>query len=112
MDQQDPGALFIAAPTLDEISLGIEKIHEADSAKATELATWMQGLEDAFPVLPSSGEVFALWGKLVHKRSPAHLIDALIAATALENGMTIVTRNTQDFQAFKVPLLNPFDAAR
>jgi len=37
--------------------------------------------------------------------------NAMIAATALAHQLTLVTRNTRDFAAFKVPLLNPFDVS-
>jgi predicted nucleic acid-binding protein len=42
-------------------------------------------------------------------RSDALLIDAMIAATALANGLTVATRNTRDFERFEVPLVDPFE---
>jgi predicted nucleic acid-binding protein len=47
----------------------------------------------------------------MHRRSDLHLEDALISATALVRGLTVVTRNTDDFEPFGVPLVNPFTSA-
>ncbi len=46
----------------------------------------------------------------LHVPDPRAERDALIAATALVHGMTVVTRNLADFRATGVPLLNPWDA--
>jgi toxin FitB len=52
-----------------------------------------------------------LLAQLMHRRPDHHLEDALIAATALVRGLTVVTRNRDDFEPFGVPLLNPFTSA-
>jgi predicted nucleic acid-binding protein len=58
-------------------------------------------------VRPVDAVVARLWGDLSAAGSvPA--IDGLIAATALRHGLTLVTRNTKDFQTAGVPLLNPW----
>jgi toxin FitB len=44
----------------------------------------------------------------MHKRQDDLLQDAMIAATALVHGLTVVTRNLRDFKVFDVPLLDPF----
>ena len=55
-----------------------------------------------------SGVAFSLWAKLMHSQSNTVREDAMIAATAIEKKLTVVTRNTKDFKRFKVKLLNPF----
>jgi len=47
----------------------------------------------------------------MHRRSDQHLEDGLIAATALVRGLTVVTRNVDDFEPLGVPLINPFTPA-
>ena len=46
----------------------------------------------------------------MRRQSDTLMEDAMIAATAIVHGMTVVTRNVRDFEAFGVPTLNPFDA--
>jgi predicted nucleic acid-binding protein len=46
----------------------------------------------------------------MHTQSNTVREDAMIAATAIEKKLTVVTRNTKDFRRFKITLLNPFDA--
>jgi predicted nucleic acid-binding protein len=54
------------------------------------------------------GETFRIWAQLMHGTEEELYEDAMIAATAIQHGMTVVTRNVRDFEVFKVPTLNPF----
>ena len=62
-------------------------------------------------VLPTSAEVWLRWGEMLARQDklgkPMPAIDALIAATALQNQLTVVTRNTRAMGASCVQLLNP-----
>jgi predicted nucleic acid-binding protein len=51
---------------------------------------------------------FRVWAKLMHRQSNTVYEDAMIAATAIVHKLTVVTRNTRDFERFNVPLFNPF----
>jgi predicted nucleic acid-binding protein len=55
---------------------------------------------------------FRACARLMHRQSDALFEDAMIAATAQVHQLTVVTRNTRDFAAFKLTLLNPFNAAQ
>ena len=55
------------------------------------------------------GAAFRCWAKLMHRQSDTLYEDAMIAAVAKVNGLTVVTRNVRDFTGFGVPVLNPFE---
>lgn len=104
-------SLFLSAVTIGEIQAGIEITREQDAAKAAEIEAWLDQLSLSIQILPVDAAVFRRWAQLMHRRADHHLEDALIAATALLHGLTVVTRNTRDFTPFGVDLLNPFKPA-
>ena len=108
----DESALYLSAMTLGEIQAGIELTREQDPAKAVEIEGWLDQLGQAWNVLPLDGPVCRSWGRLMHRRSDTLFEDALIAATALAHGLTVVTRNVGDFRPFGVPVLDPFESGR
>lgn len=102
--------LHISAVTLGEIQAGIEITREQDADKAAIIEVWAGQLAAAYNVLPMSAATFRQWAKLMHRQSDTVYEDAMIAATAIEHKLTVVTRNIRDFERFEVPLLNPFVA--
>ena len=108
----DAGTLYLSAMTLMELELGILLIERRDAAQGTRLRAWMthhvlpEFIERTLPV----DAAVALRCASLHVPDPRAERDALIAATALVHGMTVVTRNVADFEATGVPLLNPWDA--
>jgi toxin FitB len=100
--------LHLSAVVLGEIQAGIELTREQDAAKAQEIEHWLDSLERSFQVLPANTAVYRRWAQITHRKPLHHLQDAMIAATALVHGLTVVTRNTKDFKPFGVALLNPF----
>lgn len=101
--------LYISAVSIGEIQAGIELTREQDKKKAESLELWLQDIANAHNILPMTSTTFILWAKLMHTQSNTVREDAMIAATAIEKKLTIVTRNTKDFRRFKITLLNPFD---
>lgn len=104
----DDTDLNISAVTLGEIQAGIELTREQDADKAASIEFWADQVADTYNVLPVTAEVFRLWAKLVHKQSATVTEDAMIAATAIVNKLTVVTRNVNDFERFGVKIINPF----
>jgi hypothetical protein len=102
--------LFISAVTIGEIQAGIELTRTQDKKKAEILEQWLQSISNLHNVLPMTGLTFRLWAKLMHSQTNTVREDAMIAATAIEKDLIVVTRNTKDFKRFKLRLLNPFEA--
>jgi predicted nucleic acid-binding protein len=104
--------LHLSAVTLDEIQAGVEMTRAQDAAKALEIEAWLELVAGTYNVLAADGRVFRAWARLMHGREDRLIEDALIAATAIVHGLTVVTRNLRDFRPFGVPTLDPFAARR
>jgi predicted nucleic acid-binding protein len=102
--------LHLSAVTLGEIQYAIELTREQDAAKAEQIGHWLDQVASAYNVLPMDAETFRLWARLMHRRSDTLVEDAMIAATAKQHGLVVVTRNVADFLPFGVQVFNPFDS--
>jgi predicted nucleic acid-binding protein len=102
--------LHLSALTLGELQAEVEIARGQDPAKAEEIEAWIDRVAESWSVLPLDAAVCRCWARLMHKRQDDLLQDAMIAATALVHGLTVVTRNLRDFNMFGVPVLDPFQA--
>lgn len=94
--------------TIGEIQAGIEITREQDPVKAGAIELWLDQVGTTFNILNMDGNAFRRWAQLMHRQSNTLYEDAMIAATAKVHQLTVVTRNVVDFNAFDVPLVNPF----
>ena len=102
--------MFLSAISVLELELGLLLVERRDRAQATLLRVWLdQHVLPAFDgrILPVDTAVARHCAKL-HVPDPRAERDALIAATALVHGLTVVTRNVSDFETTNVGLLNPW----
>lgn len=112
-DSTPYGSLFISVVTVLELELGVLQVERRDTAQGAILREWLdKHVLPAFHdrILPVDVPVAQRCARL-HVPNPRAERDALIAATALVHGMTVVTRNIADFEPAGVPLLNPWSSA-
>jgi len=104
--------LFISVLVLGEIRQGIERIRRRDPAQARALEKWLLWIATEFKdrLLPVDERVADQWGRL-GLQQPVPVLDALLAATALVHGLTVVSRDEEGFRNTGVPVLNPFSKA-
>jgi predicted nucleic acid-binding protein len=103
--------LFLSTLVLGEIRKGIELSRPRDAGKAVALERWLREVEIAFDgrTLGIDNAVSDQWGRMSAIR-PVPVIDGLLAATALVNGLTLVTRNDRNVAGLGATVLNPFKA--
>lgn len=102
---------YLSVITLLEIEQGILRVrHRGDEAQFARLENWLEGM--VLPtfdmrILPVDRHTARVCARL-HIPDHRPYNDVLIAACAIRHDLTLVTRNTRDFQDLRVPLLNPF----
>ena len=118
--QRDPGVVawvssqrqedcFLSVVSIGEIERGIARKRSSDERFATQLAGWLDQLLRLYGdrLLPVDVAVARRWGQLSAEIGHDSA-DLLIAATALECGLTVVTRNLRHFTPTGVQTLNPW----
>lgn len=114
MEEVDEDRVFLSVASLAELRHGIERL--APGARRSKLDSWLcQELPLRFEerILPVTKEVADEWGRVIARCEaggrPLAAMDGLIAATAAVHGLTLVTRNTSDFETALKALLDPWD---
>lgn len=112
VEATDEHLLYLSVLTLGEIRKGIASLR--DAARQVSLEAWLAGdlpVRFANRILGIDQAVADRWGRLAARATPGNalpVIDGLLAATAMQHNLTVVTRNTRDFASTGVPLFNPW----
>jgi predicted nucleic acid-binding protein len=114
LEEADDRLLYISVVTLGEILKGITTLPESNRRRklqkwlAETLRPWFKGR-----ILPVSEPIAERWGMIAGKCKlkgrPLKVEDGLIAGTALEHGLTVVTRNVKHFQGLGVTVFDPWE---
>jgi predicted nucleic acid-binding protein len=113
IESTDENLLYLSVLTLGEIRRGIASLR--DASRRVVLEAWLDSdlvLRFAERILPIDRAVADRWGRLAADaaaaKSPLPVIDGLLAATALDQNLTLVTRNTKDIAVTSVSVFNPW----
>ncbi len=113
LDDQDEASLFISVITQGEIGKGILKLRASDPRRSQKLTAWLGKVEQRFAgrILPLDAAALHVWAQIAaHAEQVGHplpVMDGLLMATAQCHGLTVVTRNVQDFAAYP-QVFNPW----
>ena len=116
LSDQDPAQLRLSVISIGELRYGVEKLPAG--AKRLRLQRTLEDWVAAFDrrLLDFDLEVATTWGRMRQRAAKAKRalapIDAMLAATAEVHGLTLVTRNTPNFEGWGGPLLNPWPSSR
>jgi hypothetical protein len=101
--------LFVSVLTVGEIERGIERQRPLNPPFAESIASWLDMILRTYEgrILAVDVAIARRWGRLSQRIGNKGL-DLAIAATALEHGLTVVTRNVSDFERTGVSVLDPF----
>ena len=113
LDEQDEASLYLSVITLGEIEKGILKLRKTDPRRSQKLTAWLGKVEQRFAgrILPLDAAALHVWAQIAaHSElvgQPLPVMDGLLMATAQCHGLTVVTRNVQDFAAYP-QVFNPW----
>ena len=110
--QRPASTLYLSVLTLGELRKGVERL--TDKKRRGLLLDWLETELPAFfsgRILSIDEPVADCWGKIVAGVGrPVPAVDSLRAATAIQHGLSLVTRNSRDFMGFGLEVINPWRA--
>jgi hypothetical protein len=102
--------IFISGVAVGEISRGVRKLERQDTNRAAGYRDWLETILEDYDgrIPPIAIGTMRMWGPLTYDLRHTNP-DLLIAATALEHDLTLVTRNIRHFEPTGVKLFNPYE---
>ncbi len=110
-DDHETDQLWLSVLVVGELRRGVELLRRRDKRAGKRLSDWLVAVTSEYGdrIIPITTAVCERWA-LLNVPGPLPVIDGLLAATALERDLVLVTRNTADVEPTGVALVNPFDA--
>ena len=110
LEAAEPSSLYLSVLTIGEFRKGVIAKKREDADAAARFSNWIDGLELSFAdrILGIDVAIAKLWGEWSGER-PRSVVDTLLAATAVVQGFTLVTRNVCDIADLPVKRLNPWE---
>ena len=113
--RHQPSQLYLSCITIAEIKKGLYKIKNSQPERYDKLQQWLNNLEANFNlrILPINSNILDSWAKMSAQAELTGIklavMDSLIAATAYQHQLILVTRNVDDFKATPVTFVNIFN---
>lgn len=109
LEAQRASDVYLSVVTLGELERGIVRQTSLNPDFARDLAQWSERILAWFAdrILPVDAPTARTWGRLSASLGNQN-VDLIIAATALEHGLTVATRNVKHFEPTGAPVFNPF----
>jgi predicted nucleic acid-binding protein len=111
-DEHTTDQLWLSVLVIGELRRGVELLRRRDKRAGKRLSDWLATITTEYGdrIIPITTEVCERWA-LLNVPDPVPVIDGLLAATALERDLVMVTRNTVDVERSGVAIVNPFTGA-
>jgi toxin FitB len=112
LEDKSEASFFLSTITIGEIERGVERQRQRNPVFAEALLSWLERSITIYAarILPVTTDIARRWGQLSWRLGHSG-VDLMIAATALEHGFAVVTRNVRHFTATGVAVKNPFEVA-
>ena len=110
-DDNAGAEFWLSVLVVGELRRGVESIARRDAEAAVTLRAWLDSTVSDYEdrILPITVTIAERWA-LLSVPDPVPVVDGLLAATAIEHELRLVTRNVDHVQRTGVALVNPFDA--
>lgn len=107
--ENDASAFWLSTLVVAELRRGVELIDRRDAVAGSALRAWLDSIVEDFrdEILPVTLAIGQRWARL-SEPDPLPVIDGLVAATAIEHDLTLVTRNVDDIARTGVSFVSPF----